>query len=154
MFWCWSAIAVKRFSNFRAKRSLFALHIAIQLILGSASSLETFLASFNPFLEHGTVTELRDLFNELNIMASVGSHPNVVSLIGACSEGGKFELFGKLEDFYFLPPHLSHLARLCTLSCACAKGPSLTLVLNSLKAFVDSTDKIEVRLITGVEEHL
>ena len=61
------------------------------------------------FLEHGTVTELRDLYNELNIMASVGNHPNVVSLIGACSEDGKFELFGKLEDFYFLPPHLAHL---------------------------------------------
>ena len=87
-------------------------------------------------------------------MASVGNHPNVVSLIGACSEDGKFELFGKLEDFYFLPPHHSHLARLCALSCACAYRLSFTLILNSSKAFFDATDKIEVRLITGVEEQL
>ena len=42
-------------------------------------------------------------------MASVGNHPNVVSLIGACSEDGKFELLAKLEDFYFLPPQFAHL---------------------------------------------
>lgn len=111
------------------------------------------MASFNPFLEHGTVTELRDLYNELNIMASVGNHPNVVSLIGACSEDGKFELFGKLEDFYFLPPRLAHLP--CGRSVAHArKARPFTLVLNSSKAFFDATDKIEFRLITGVEEHL
>ena len=45
------------------------------------------------FLEHGTENELSDLYNELNIMASVGSHPNVVSLIGACSDDGKSSHF-------------------------------------------------------------
>lgn len=51
-----------------------------------------FPTAFHSFLEHGTETELRDLFNELNIMASVGNHPNIVSLIGACSEDGKSRL--------------------------------------------------------------
>lgn len=55
--------------------------------------------------KHGTELELRDLFNELNIMASVGNHPNVVSLIGACSDDGplwvvvKFAENGCLLDY-------------------------------------------------------
>jgi serine/threonine protein kinase len=31
----------------------------------------------------------RDLFNELEIMASVDEHPNIVNLIGACTAKGK-----------------------------------------------------------------
>lgn len=48
--------------------------------------------------KHGTVTELRDLYNELNIMASVGNHPNVVSLIGACSEDGPLWVIVKFAE--------------------------------------------------------
>ena len=33
--------------------------------------------------------EFRDLLNELNIMANVGEHPNIISLIGACTSDGK-----------------------------------------------------------------
>lgn len=55
--------------------------------------------------KHGTFNELRDLYNELNIMASVGNHPNIVSLIGACSVDGplwvivKFAEHGSLLDY-------------------------------------------------------
>lgn len=48
--------------------------------------------------KHGTVNELRDLYNELNIMASVGNHPNVVSLIGACSEDGPLWVVVKFAE--------------------------------------------------------
>ena len=41
--------------------------------------------------------EKRDLMNELQIMVTVGEHPNVISLIGACTRDGKFsELNGSL----------------------------------------------------------
>lgn len=55
--------------------------------------------------KHGTENELRDLYNELNTMASIGNHPNVVSLIGACSDDGplwvvvKFAENGSLIDY-------------------------------------------------------
>jgi len=55
--------------------------------------------------EHGTERELRDLYNELNTMASIGNHPNVASLIGACSEDGRLSLFfatGKYFLFLFV----------------------------------------------------
>ena len=54
------------------------------------------------FLEHGTENELRDLYNELNTMASIGNHPNVVSLIGACSDDGKPLLLNTTIRIYFL----------------------------------------------------
>ena len=41
--------------------------------------------------EHSSERELRDLYNELNILVSIGNHPNVVSLIGACSVDGELE---------------------------------------------------------------
>ena len=40
-------------------------------------------------LGNATELEYRDLLNELNIMANVGEHANVVSLIGACTTGGE-----------------------------------------------------------------
>lgn len=48
--------------------------------------------------KHGTENELSDLYNELNIMASGGNHPNVVSLIGACSEDGPLWVVVKFAE--------------------------------------------------------
>ena len=39
---------------------------------------------------NATVLERRDLINELRIMVTVGEHPNIVSLIGACTRGGTY----------------------------------------------------------------
>jgi len=39
---------------------------------------------------NATELEGRDLLNELQIMVRVGDHPNVVSLIGACTRNGKY----------------------------------------------------------------
>lgn len=38
---------------------------------------------------NATERERRDLINELQIMVTVGEHPNVISLIGACTRSGK-----------------------------------------------------------------
>ncbi|XP_020610299.1 fibroblast growth factor receptor 2-like [Orbicella faveolata] len=38
--------------------------------------------------ESATEMEKRDLMNELQIMVTVGEHPNVISLIGACTRSG------------------------------------------------------------------
>ena len=38
--------------------------------------------------ENATEKEKRDLRNELEIMATVGEHSNVINLIGACTETG------------------------------------------------------------------
>lgn len=38
---------------------------------------------------NATERERRDLMNELQIMVTVGEHPNVISLIGACTRSGK-----------------------------------------------------------------
>ncbi|XP_015779761.1 PREDICTED: fibroblast growth factor receptor 1-like [Acropora digitifera] len=35
-----------------------------------------------------TDEEMRDLYNELEIMSSIGSHPNLVNLLGACTKDG------------------------------------------------------------------
>lgn len=50
------------------------------------------VVAYNSFLvsitANATVVERRDLINELKIMVTVGEHPNIVSLIGACTRGG------------------------------------------------------------------
>jgi len=38
---------------------------------------------------NATERETRDLINELQIMVTVGEHPNVISLIGACTKSGE-----------------------------------------------------------------
>lgn len=38
--------------------------------------------------ESATTEEIRDLYNELEIMTNVGYHPNLVNLLGACTEDG------------------------------------------------------------------
>ena len=50
------------------------------------------------FLENATEKEKRDLRNELEIMAAVGEHPNVINLIAACTETG-------ISQFSFKPGH-------------------------------------------------
>ena len=61
----------------------------------------TFLSDF------ATESDLKDLKNELEIMASVGYHPNLVNLIGACSSEGESVL---KSQKYFSRDHL--LARI------------------------------------------
>ena len=39
--------------------------------------------------ETATEKDIRDFCNELNIMSLAGDHPNVVSLVGACTTGGE-----------------------------------------------------------------
>jgi hypothetical protein len=60
-------------------------------------------------LAQATEVELRDLVNELNIMANVGEHPNVVNLIGACTIDGKFS--------YTKIPGTTNLSYASILSC-------------------------------------
>jgi len=52
----------------------------------TVSSQYTFLS------DCATESDLRDLKNELEIMESVGHHPNLVNLIGACSSEGESAL--------------------------------------------------------------
>ena len=42
-----------------------------------------------PCPAQATEKDIRDLCNELNLLASVGEHSNIVGLIGACSVAGK-----------------------------------------------------------------
>ncbi|KAK3714896.1 hypothetical protein QZH41_010902, partial [Actinostola sp. cb2023] len=58
---------------------------------------------------HATQTELSDLANELNIMANVGEHPNIISLIGACSIEGPLWVVLKLAENGSLLEYLESL---------------------------------------------
>ena len=40
-----------------------------------------------------TESDFKDLLNELEIMNSVGNHPNLINLIGACSKGGELKTY-------------------------------------------------------------
>ena len=53
------------------------------------------LLSIHILSDCATESDLKDLKNELEIMDSVGHHPNLVNLIGACSSEGELAL--KLE---------------------------------------------------------
>ncbi|XP_048579992.1 tyrosine-protein kinase Mer [Nematostella vectensis] len=48
--------------------------------------------------DNPTERELRDLCNEIAIMALVGDHPNIVSLLGACTVNGPLWLVVKLAE--------------------------------------------------------
>ena len=39
---------------------------------------------------NATESDLKDLFNELQVMEPVGTHPNIVNLIGACIDDGTY----------------------------------------------------------------
>jgi len=47
---------------------------------------------------NATVMENRDLINELKIMVTVGEHPNIVSLIGACTRGEPILVLVRLAE--------------------------------------------------------
>jgi len=53
--------------------------------------------------DSATESDLKDLKNELEIMESVGHHPNLVNLIGACSSEGES---GLKSQRYFSRDHL------------------------------------------------
>ena len=55
----------------------------------TVSSQQTFIS------DCATESDLKDLKNELEIMDSVGHHPNLVNLIGACSSDGESALKSK-----------------------------------------------------------
>ena len=52
---------------------------------------------------NATELERRDLLNELQIMVTVGEHPNVISLIGACTRSGKYIEVIILISIYNIP---------------------------------------------------
>ena len=53
-------------------------------------------SSQHTFISDGaTESDLKDLKNELEIIDSVGHHPNLINLIGACSNEGESALKSK-----------------------------------------------------------
>ena len=50
-----------------------------------------------------TDEEIRDLYNELEIMSSIGSHPNLVNLLGACTKDGLYFKFAFMISIIFVP---------------------------------------------------
>ncbi|XP_078383581.1 uncharacterized protein LOC144666103 isoform X2 [Oculina patagonica] len=56
--------------------------------------------------ENATERERRDLMNELQIMVTVGEHPNVISLIGACTRSGPILVVVRLAENGCLLHHL------------------------------------------------
>lgn len=44
--------------------------------------------SFSSVAVNGDIEQLHEFFKEMNTLASVGSHANIVSLLGVCTQGG------------------------------------------------------------------
>jgi len=63
--------------------------VFVKLTISGSLGLSSF-DSCRFLAANATVMENRDLINELKIMVTVGEHPNIVSLIGACTRGGKY----------------------------------------------------------------
>ena len=92
--------------------------------------------------ENATETEKRDLINELRIMTTVGEHPNVISLIGACTEKGKCRLKNYSDVHRFFKDYF--------------KYSQLTLALQTpryygnpeIRTAVESPEKINYRRLT------
>ena len=82
------------FSSLNLLSSDVPVAVAVVVILNSLLTDDCVL-SIHILSDCATESDLKDLKNELDIMASVGHHPNLVNLIGACSREGESAL--KLE---------------------------------------------------------
>ena len=57
---------------------------------------------YTSFSENATEKEKKDLLSELEVMKILEPHPNVVTLLGCCSDKGNLKFYYQLLMFMFL----------------------------------------------------